>query len=142
MILNPFVKVFLCSVTPDVVLSLCCAFTSRFRIMLLIIILLSAISAKFETSICQVVSDIGKAMNMKTVRAKAMKINSKQGNWNNTWQYVKLSRKIIYLHSTSQINIFWWRYSIIVNECYTKFVFVSQRKLSNSKVFNFAINLL
>ena len=142
MILNPFVKVFLCSVTPDAVPSLCCAFTSRFRIMMLIITLLSAISEKFETSICQVVSDIGKAMNMKTVRAKAMKINSKQGNWNNTWQYVKLSRKIIYLHSTSQINIFWWRYSIIVNECYTKFVFVSQRKLSNSKVSNFAINLL
>ena len=27
MILNPFAKVFLCSVTPDAVLSLCCAFT-------------------------------------------------------------------------------------------------------------------
>ena len=46
--------------------------------MMLIIILLSAISAKFETSICQIVSDIGKAMNMKTVRAKAMKLNNKQ----------------------------------------------------------------
>ena len=31
MILNPFAKVFLCSVTPDAVLSLCCAFLHTFQ---------------------------------------------------------------------------------------------------------------